>query len=152
MSMFWKGRRGEKRLVELITVRNLLQVPARVQKSNEKQRIKGMKHTCHLKGRAESNQGSQSLPSEGCAHRDVYYYNSKHNVYDGKASSTQRDKGEADSNTYCKEIKKTSTCSLHSFTLKDQEAPSSVPYMSNTCDFIHCRDERSVRWNLNVFI
>ena len=119
MSMFWKGRRGEKRLVELITVRNLLQVPARVQKSNEKQRIKGMKHTCHLKGRAESNQASQSLPSEGCAHRDVYYYNSKHNVYDGKASSTQRDKGEADSNTYCKEIKKTSTCSLHSFTLKD---------------------------------
>lgn len=43
MSMFWKGRRGKKRLVELITVRNLLQVPARVQKSNEKQRIKGMK-------------------------------------------------------------------------------------------------------------
>lgn len=58
MSMFWKGRRGEKRLVELITVRNLLQVPARVQKSSEKQRIKGMEHTCHLKGWTESNQGS----------------------------------------------------------------------------------------------
>lgn len=56
--MFWKGRRGEKRLVELITVRNLLQVPARVQKSSEKQRIKGMEHTCHLKGWTESNQGS----------------------------------------------------------------------------------------------
>lgn len=27
----------------------------------------------------------------------------KHNVYDWKASSTQRDKGEADSNTYCRE-------------------------------------------------
>lgn len=66
-------QRGEKRLVELVTVRNLLQVPASAQKSSERQRIKGMKHTCHLKGCTESNQGSQSLPSRGYALKNVYY-------------------------------------------------------------------------------
>lgn len=47
--MFWKGRKGEKRLLELITVRNLLQLPARVQKTQ----------------RAEKKSNQADPPSEG---------------------------------------------------------------------------------------
>lgn len=53
--------------------------------------------------------------------------------------------------TYCKEIKKTSTCSLHTLNSKGLRGPTSVLYISNTWDFIYCRDERSTRWNLSMF-
>lgn len=48
----------------------------------------------------------------------IINYNGKHKVHDWKASSTQGDNGEADSHTYCTEIKKMSTCSLHTLNSK----------------------------------
>lgn len=81
----------------------------------------------------------------------IINYNGKHKVHDWKACSTQGDKGEADSHTYCTEIKETSTCSLHTLNSKGRKVPASVLYISNIWDFIYCRDERSTRWTLNGF-
>lgn len=65
LSMFWKGRKGEKRLRELITVRNYFNCLPEFRKPNE-QRRKGIRLIRHLREQMESKQMPRALPNEGC--------------------------------------------------------------------------------------
>lgn len=65
LSMFWKGRKGEKRLLELITVRNYFNCLPECGKPN-RQRRKGTGLIRHLKEQMESDQMLQALPNKGC--------------------------------------------------------------------------------------
>lgn len=65
--MFWKGRRGEKRALELITVRNYFNCLPELRKPSEERKRKGTKLKCHPKEQMESKHTSKFSPSEGCA-------------------------------------------------------------------------------------
>jgi len=96
--MFWKGRMGEKRLLELITVRNYFNCLAEYRKPN-KQRRKGIRLICHLKEQMESNQMLQSLPNKGCTlkEKNLLSVATVSTIYYLNAHCIHGDKGKPDS-------------------------------------------------------
>lgn len=95
--MFWKGRKGEKRLLELITVRNYFNCLPEFRKPNEQR--KGIGLTRHLKEQTESKQTPQALPNEGCALQEKHLLSAAtvSTIYHLNAQCIHGDRGAPDS-------------------------------------------------------
>lgn len=98
--MFWKGRGGGKRLLELITVRKYLGGLPEFRKPNEKRKIKGMRLPRHLKEQTEPQQTSTSLPNKGRAlhkKKSLLFAATVSTIYDLNAYCIHGDKAIQDS-------------------------------------------------------